>query len=106
MSDGPDLSVRLSDEALALIADRVAAILDARQAAEHPEPWIGVAEAAEYLHCKPQRIYALVHQRRLHPRRDGARLLFRRSELDAWLGAGVTRLRPSREAARDIRNGR
>ncbi len=50
-----------------------------------PEPWVGVQQAAEHLGCKPQRIYDLVHQRAIPHRRDGSRLLFRLSELDAWL---------------------
>ena len=33
----------------------------------------------------PQRIYDLVHQRAIPHRKDGARLPFRRSELDDWL---------------------
>lgn len=49
------------------------------------EPWIGVAAAAEHLACKRQRIYDLVHAGRIPHHRDGSRLLFRRSELDAWL---------------------
>jgi excisionase family DNA binding protein len=47
--------------------------------------WIGVHEAAEHLSCRPQRIYDLVHQRRIPHERDGSRLLFRRPELDKWL---------------------
>ena len=99
------LVVQLPDEVLDAIADRVAGILSERTEADRPEPWIGVAEAAEHLHCRAQRIYALVHQGRLSPRRDGSRLLFRRSELDQWL------LRESsldrRLRRRDgIRNGR
>ena len=50
-----------------------------------PEPWVGVAEAAAHLACKPQRIYDLVHQRAIPYRKDGSRLLFRLSELDAAL---------------------
>jgi excisionase family DNA binding protein len=52
-----------------------------------PEPWIGVEQAAEHLACPPSRIYDLVSQRRLTPRRDGRRLLFKRSHLDAAIEA-------------------
>jgi excisionase family DNA binding protein len=50
-----------------------------------PEPWVDVAGAAEHLACKRQRIYDLVHAKRIPHHRDGSRLLFRRSELDVWL---------------------
>lgn len=99
------LIVQLPDEVLDAIADRVAGIISERTGADRPEPWIGVAEAAEHLHCRPQRIYALVHQGRLRPRRDGSRLLFRRSELDQWLlrESSLDRRMPRRDG---IRNGR
>jgi excisionase family DNA binding protein len=102
----PEVSIGLSEEALRLIAEKVAEILEARTERAEPEPWIGVAEAAAHLHCKPQRIYALVHQRRLSPRRDGARLLFRRSELDAWLATGDATFRGVADTPSGIRNGR
>jgi excisionase family DNA binding protein len=106
MSIRPEVSIDLSDAVLELIAEKVAEILDARGDRDEPEPWIGVAEAAEHLHCKPQRIYALVHQRRLKPRRDGARLLFRRSELDVWLATGgASHTRPP-HAPSGVRKGR
>jgi excisionase family DNA binding protein len=50
-----------------------------------PEPWVDVHGAAEHLACKRQRIYDLVHADRIPHHRDGSRLLFRRSELDAWI---------------------
>jgi excisionase family DNA binding protein len=59
--------------------------LVANDDANGPEPWIGVAAAAEHLACKRQRIYDLVHADRIPHHHDGSRLLFRRSELDAWL---------------------
>jgi excisionase family DNA binding protein len=42
---------------------------------------------AEHLACPTSRIYDLVSQRRLTPRRDGRRLLFKRSHLDAAIEA-------------------
>lgn len=98
-------SIVLSDEALAAIAERVASLLAERDRVLHPEPWIGVVEAAEHLHCRPQRIYSLVHQGRVSPRREGSRLLFRRSELDQWLLGEPSSHRQGRR--RDgIRDGR
>ena len=77
----------LDDETLdalaELVADRVAGAGD-----EGPEPWIDVEEAAAHLACPRSRIYALVSARRIPHERDGSRLLFRRSVLDAWVEAG------------------
>ena len=50
------------------------------------EAWVGVEQAAAHLDCKRQRIYDLVHAERIPYHRDGSRLLFRLSELDAWVG--------------------
>jgi excisionase family DNA binding protein len=47
-----------------------------------------VGAAAEHLACPRSRVYALGAARRIPHRRDGSRLLFRRSELDAWLEGG------------------
>ncbi|MCW3001933.1 MAG: helix-turn-helix protein [Conexibacter sp.] len=55
------------------------------------EPWVGVEDAARHLGCRRQRIYDLVSRRGRHGiphRKDGARLLFRLSEIDAWLEPG------------------
>jgi hypothetical protein len=55
------------------------------------EPWIGVEDAAAHLGCKPQRIYDLVCRRAtsgIPHRKEGSRLLFRRSELDRWIDSG------------------
>jgi excisionase family DNA binding protein len=75
------------DELFEAIAERAAALVLARLDAE-PEPWLGVDEAARYLACTPSRIYALKSANRIPHRKDGSRLLFRRSELDAWLDEG------------------
>jgi excisionase family DNA binding protein len=81
------LTLTLSEEDLDAIAERVAA----RVAPPAPErtPWLDTAGAAEYLAAKPGRIHDLVALRRLTPRRDGRRLLFRRSDLDAYLEASA-----------------
>jgi excisionase family DNA binding protein len=69
------------------IADRVARVLESRSGPAEPEGWIGVHAAAAHLACKPQRIYDLVSQGRVPFRRDGRRVLFRRSDLDGYLVA-------------------
>jgi excisionase family DNA binding protein len=76
--------VELEPEDVERIARRVVEIQSSRA-----EPWIGVQEAAEHLACKRHRVYNLVHQGRIEYRKDGARLLFRRSDLDRYLaGSG------------------
>ncbi len=83
-AETPEVTFALPPELLEAIAARAAELVEDR-VAEAPEPWLDVHEAAEYLRCKPQRIYDLVSQGRLRHRKDGRRLLFRRSELDAYL---------------------
>jgi excisionase family DNA binding protein len=75
------LELHLDDRDLGRLAELVAARLDHRRS----EPWVGVREAAAHLACRPQRIYNLVHARAIPHRKDGSRVLFRLSELDAWL---------------------
>src|SRR5256885_13574044 len=84
-----ELTVALPPSVVELIARRAAAIVTEALSAK-PEPFIGVDQAAEHLACKPQRIYDLVSQRRLDSHRDGRRLLFRRSDLDAYLARTVS----------------
>jgi excisionase family DNA binding protein len=67
-----------------VLARLVSEALEAQFEAE-PEPWYDVERAAEYLACKPDRIYDLKAQGRLEWRKDGTRLLFRREWLDAVL---------------------
>ena len=52
------------------------------------EPWVGVDQAAEHLACKRQRIYDLVSRRAIPHRKEGTRLLFKLSHLDAWIDSG------------------
>lgn len=77
--------------ALPVPADLVEALAEAvaeRLDRPGPEPWIDVEAAAEHLSCNADRIYALTSARRIPFEKDGSRLLFRRSELDAWVQAG------------------
>jgi excisionase family DNA binding protein len=85
-----ELTVALPRAVIEAIARRAAAIVTESLIA-NPEQFIGVAEAADHLACKPQRIYDLVSQRRLEFHRDGRRLLFRRSDLDAYLARTASR---------------
>ena len=74
------------------IAERVADLLS-DQLGPQPETWIGVEKAAVHLGCPKSRIYDLVSARRIPHERDGSRLLFRRSALDAWVTSGGGRRR-------------
>ena len=61
--------------------------LDAAESTREEPRWLNSDEAAQYLGCPRSRIHDLVQLRRLEPARDGRRLLFRRSDLDAYLEA-------------------
>jgi excisionase family DNA binding protein len=63
----------------------VFAYVAANPSAPVPSLWLTVGEAAEYLRCKPKRIYDLVSQKRLPGHKDGSRLLLRRDELFAYM---------------------
>jgi excisionase family DNA binding protein len=84
------------DELLEAVAGRVAELLAPLLMAPAASPWLDVSEAAEYLRCRPKRVYDLVSQRRIPAHRDGGRLLFRRDELDDYvLGDADTLLTPA-----------
>ena len=84
------LTVHLPKEIVEAVAERVAQLLASRTPTPRSEPWIGVEEAAAYLCCPKSRIYDLVAQRRVRVYRDGRRLLFRASWLDACLEERVS----------------
>jgi excisionase family DNA binding protein len=79
------LQVAVPDELLEAIAGRVAELLAPLLAAPSGSPWLTVTEAADYLRCKPKRVYDLISQRRIPAHRDGGRVLLRRDELDDYL---------------------
>jgi excisionase family DNA binding protein len=81
------LAFDLPSDVLNQIAERAARLI-AQGKAGAPEPWIGVDQAAEHLACPKSRVYRLVSRRAIPFEKDGARLLFKRSVLDAWVSAG------------------
>ena len=83
--EGLALVIDLTPEQLDAIAERVATRMPASSATV--SPWLSTESAAEYIDAKPARIHDLVQARKLTPRRDGRRLLFRRDDLDAYLEA-------------------
>jgi excisionase family DNA binding protein len=78
----------LSEEAL----DELARLLAPRLAAYTTQPdsgWIrGASAIAEYLGCPRSRVYSLSSAGRIAIERDGANLVARRSDLDAWIHSG------------------
>lgn len=85
-----ELTLALPPAVVEAIARRAAAIV-ADSLSSRQQPFLRVDQAAEHLACKPQRIYDLVSQGRLDCHRDGRRLLFRRSDLDAYLARTASR---------------
>ncbi len=77
------LTLGLDDEALDVLAERVAAILEERIGAA--DPWMGVRDAAVYMGCKPHRVYDLVRTRAIDYGKDGSRVIIKRSALDAYI---------------------
>lgn len=77
--------IDLGEDFVELVALRVAAIIADQDSGN---PLLTVNEAAEYLRCKPKRLYDLTSQRRLDFVKDGSRTLIRRRALDAYLDAG------------------
>jgi excisionase family DNA binding protein len=84
------LTLALSDEALELIAHRVADLLADRDGGE-PAGYLDVVGAADFLACPLSRIYALVSAKRIPHHRDGSRLLFDRAELRDYVHRGGAR---------------
>jgi excisionase family DNA binding protein len=83
------LTIELAPDQIESIALRVAALLADQGTTSSLPTWLDTRGAAEYLACTPGRVHDLVQLRKLEPRRDGRRLLFRRDELDGYLEAAA-----------------
>jgi excisionase family DNA binding protein len=81
-----DFGFTISPEALELLAERVADMLRVPDQPSPPSPYMTVAQAAENICAKPQRVYDLLSAGRLQRYKDGSRVLVSRTELDAYLG--------------------
>ena len=79
----PGMRLTVPDETVDRIARRILGLLDERRP-ERDDGWLNVAQAAEYIAAPTSRIYDLRRQG-LTTYKDGSRLLFRRSDLDAWI---------------------
>lgn len=82
-----ELTVRLTDEQLAEIARQAVALIPPSEPSA--SPWLNVTDAAERLRCRKDRIYDLIALGKLHPRRDGRRVLLHRDDLDAYIEGGA-----------------
>lgn len=80
--------VALPDEALAVLAERLAPLLPARAA--ETSSFLTPDEAAEVLRCGRRRVYDLVGDGRLVRYGDGRRLLVRRADVLRLASGEVT----------------
>lgn len=87
---GEALLAELDERSLDRLAELLAPRLAARVApTTEPGPWLNTRQAAEHLGCQVGRVHDLVQLHKLEPRRDGRRLLFKQSDLDAYIeGSG------------------
>jgi excisionase family DNA binding protein len=89
----PAAGITFPEELIRAIAVQVADELERRGftvSAEATSPYLTVAQAADYIAAKPQRLYDLISAGRLTPARDGARVLLTREQLDAYVRGGAT----------------
>lgn len=87
---------QLDDAALDALDERLASRVIGRivaSLAKEPDPWLNSDQAARHLACPRGRIDDLVQPGKLEAHRDGRRLLFCRSYLEAWLSS-LTKLTP------------
>lgn len=86
VSDSVTITLDLPDAVLDEIARRAAELVTANGShAGEVKPWLDTKAAANYIAATPGRIHDLVQLGKLTPCRDGRRLLFKRSDLDAYL---------------------
>ena len=99
-----ELSVSVPAELIDGIVERVAALVLERLDVQASESeFLTVAEAAEFLRSKPQRVYDLLSSRRLPKYGDGSRVLVRRADLEAHVRGVAPSLPPSRKSLMDRR---
>jgi len=87
-SDPIEVRAQLPKEVLEAIAQHAANLVVERLAGErngHESEYLTVAEAADLLRAKPQRVYDLLSDGRLTRHKDGSRVLVARAELVAHL---------------------
>ena len=86
-ADG-NLVLALPDELVERIAERAAEIMAKRQAPVE-DGWLrGAVAIGNYIGAMPDRVYALSSAGRIPAEHDGAALVAKRSDLDAWIRSG------------------
>lgn len=90
-----NVSLDITDELVDRIAERVADLLAERSqdaGEEAGDEWLrGAGAIANYISAPVSRVYALNSAGRIPLEKDGANLIAKKSDLDAWLrqGGGV-----------------
>jgi len=79
-----NVTLNLPPDVMEEIARRAAEIAAGQAPAAVPD-YLTATEAAEYLRCRPQRIYDLTSAGRVRVCKDGSRSLYRRVDLNAYL---------------------
>ena len=86
------LSIEVPAQVIEAVAQRAAEIvLDHLAAERHRPKYLSVAEAAQLMRAKPQRVYDLLSSGRLTRHKDGRRVLVSRAEIEMHLAAGALR---------------
>ena len=88
---GVTIRIELDDRVLDMLADRLAdklAVHRAPPGALTPTPWMSAQAAADYIGCSLSRVRKLTMLGDLPTHRDGARVLYRRDDLDAYIRSG------------------
>src|SRR5687767_5261735 len=94
VANGPDatVSIALPQVFIEAVARRAAEIvldqLDQRHQAT--SPYLTVKEAAAHLRCSRQRVYDLLSSGQLSRKKDGARVLVSRTEIEEHLDGGAS----------------
>jgi hypothetical protein len=90
MDGAESITIALPHAVLDIIVERAVEQVAAR-VRPASEPWVGVEEVAAHLACRRQRVYDLVcrrHATGIPHRKEGARLLFKLSQIDRWIESG------------------
>src|SRR3954452_5344887 len=88
---GVTIRIELGDRVLDVLADRLADRLAVHRApadALAASPWMSAQSAADYIGCSLSRVRKLTMLGDLPTHRDGARVLYRRDDLDAYIRSG------------------
>jgi excisionase family DNA binding protein len=107
VSDTLAITIPLPAEVVEAIAQRAAELVLERHGLASPaSPYLTVAEAAEYLCCKRQRVDDLLSSGRLTRHKDGSRTLISRAELETHVAAKGSQSAAGNGRARQLERAR